>query len=263
MARIFERRDPASGYQMGDAMSEHPGLAGTGAGDHQQRAVFVGYRIELRRVEPFEERRIRHSTHPTDPGRHRRTVYRWDASTSLYPSPRTVTMRSGWRGSVSIVGTQTLHVDIESLGVADVVVAPDPIDEQVAGDHHAYVLHQHLEQLKLLERHLHIGPIDAHLVAFVIEQQIVDGELLGAVIGRSRVGARSTQNGSHAGHQLTYPVRLGHVVVGTHLESHHCVDFLVAGRHHDHRRGPGRPDLAADIDARQPGKHHIEQNQIW
>ena len=42
--------------QMGDAMGEHPGLAGTGAGDHQQGARLVRHGVELVGVETLGER---------------------------------------------------------------------------------------------------------------------------------------------------------------------------------------------------------------
>ena len=37
------------------------------------------------------------------------------------------------------LGPQPLHVDVERLGVADVVGAPDPVDELAAGEHPAGV----------------------------------------------------------------------------------------------------------------------------
>ena len=43
--------------EVGDAMGEHAGLAGPGAGDDQQRAGFVGDGVELIGVEALGERR--------------------------------------------------------------------------------------------------------------------------------------------------------------------------------------------------------------
>ena len=40
--------------QVGDAVGEHPGLAGAGAGDHEQRSALVDDGVELVRVEPRE-----------------------------------------------------------------------------------------------------------------------------------------------------------------------------------------------------------------
>ena len=55
----LERADPVVADQVGDAVREHPRLARPGAGDDQQRAVGVGDRLRLDRVEPREERVVR------------------------------------------------------------------------------------------------------------------------------------------------------------------------------------------------------------
>ena len=68
-----------------------------------------------------------------------------------------VTMRVGVAGSSSTFDAQALDVDVEGLGVADVVGAPHPVDEHVAGEHPAGVLEQQREQLELLERQPHVG----------------------------------------------------------------------------------------------------------
>jgi hypothetical protein len=43
--------------EVGDAMREHTGLAGPGAGDHEQWPRFVGDGVELVGVQAFGERR--------------------------------------------------------------------------------------------------------------------------------------------------------------------------------------------------------------
>ena len=52
------------------------------------------------------------------------------------------------------LGAQALDVDVEGLGVADVVGAPDAVDQLAAGEHAAGVAQEVLEQLELLEREL-------------------------------------------------------------------------------------------------------------
>src|SRR3954451_24031240 len=53
---------------------------------------------------------------------------------------------------------QPLDMDVEGLRVADVVRAPDPVDQLLAGEHAADVAQQQLEQLELLQRQLHRLP---------------------------------------------------------------------------------------------------------
>ena len=59
-------------------------------------------------------------------------------SKSLYPNPRTVRMSGLGRVRFDL-GPQPLHVDVERLGVADVVRAPDPLDQLAAGEDAAAV----------------------------------------------------------------------------------------------------------------------------
>ena len=50
-----ERRGLFGGDLPGDAVHQHPGLTGAGAGQHQQMAVFRGDRVALGRVEAFKK----------------------------------------------------------------------------------------------------------------------------------------------------------------------------------------------------------------
>ena len=75
-----------------------------------------------------------------------------DQSTNLYPSPRTV-MR--WLGLVRVdldLLAEPLHVDVERLRVAEVVGAPDLLDQEVARQQPALASQERLEQLELLGR---------------------------------------------------------------------------------------------------------------
>ena len=82
-------------------------------------------------------------------------------------------------------------MDVEGLGVADVVGAPHPVDERLAGQHPAGVGQQELEQLELLQRERHRGAPDDHLVALRVEGHVADLQRLPAELVRARVvGAR-------------------------------------------------------------------------
>ena len=108
-------------------------------------------------------------------------------------------------------------MDVERLGVADVVAAPDPVDQRVAGQHPPGVGQQHVEQLELLERQRQRLAGDGDRVLVGVERHVADrdrrrAELAGVVAGRP------AQHGPHPGHELAQPVRLGDVVVGADLE---------------------------------------------
>ncbi len=56
-------RDLTLGDEVGDAVGEHPRLAGPGSGDDKQRTTLVQHRRALLRVQPLEQgvsRRHRH-----------------------------------------------------------------------------------------------------------------------------------------------------------------------------------------------------------
>ena len=95
-------------------------------------------------------------------------------------------MRPGFAGSGSILRPQPLDVHVERLGVAEVVRAPDAVDEHVAGEHAARVRHEQLEQLELLERQRDRVAAHVHLVARRVEADVADLEELGVVAALRR-----------------------------------------------------------------------------
>ena len=150
----------------------------------------------------------------------------------------------GLRGVGLDARAQPLDVHVEGLGVADVVGAPDPVDQHVAGQHPAGVLDQQAAAART--------PCAAAGPPRPARRP-------GA--GRGRPGRRrprhavssspaadpsvraarrppSGADGPHPGHQLAQAVGLGHVVVGPDLEGDDGVDLGPLGRHHDdgHRR---------------------------
>ena len=140
-------------------------------------------------------------------------------------------MRVGRRGVALDLGAEPLDVHVERLGVAEVVRAPDPVDEHVAREHPARVRQQELEQLELLERQR--GDLAAHpdLVARGVDPHVADLELVGPVdlVGVD-VARHPAQRGAHARDQLAQAERLRHVVVGADFEPDDGVDLAVAAR---------------------------------
>ena len=97
------------------------------------------------------------------------------------------------------------------------------------------------------------------LPAAGIEADRAHVEHLFVVLGH---GHPAAQDGPHAGHQLAQAERLGHVVAGAQLEAEHDVDLGVAGGHHDDRHRLQRAHLLAQLDPRQIGQHHVQQDQV-
>src|SRR4051812_38361054 len=98
------------------------------------------------------------------------------------------------------LGAQPLHVDVQSLGVADVIGTPDTVDELAAGEHPARIAQQQLEQLELLQRQLHRRPVDGDHVAFDVHPDRPGGQCRRGDLGG--VGALPAQYGPDARDQL-------------------------------------------------------------
>ena len=75
-------------------------------------------------------------------------------ASSLYPTPRTVTMRSSpgaasRSGALAQFGAQTLDDGIDDAQIVVVVVAPDEVEELFAAQHHPRVTGQREQQVEL------------------------------------------------------------------------------------------------------------------
>jgi hypothetical protein len=56
--------------------------------------------------------------------------------------------------------------------------------------------------------------------------------------------------------------RLDHVVVGAGLQAHDHVDVIATRGEQDDRQLVGAPDAAADLEAVDPGQHHVQHDQV-
>ena len=67
------------------------------------------------------------------------------------------------------MAAQTLDVHVEGLGVAEIVRAPHPVDQDVAGEEAPRVLHQEREQLELLAAEMDLVAADEDQVAIGVD----------------------------------------------------------------------------------------------
>ena len=157
------------------------------------------------------------------------------------------------------LGAQPLDVDVERLGVADVVTAPDAVDELHPGEDPSGVAQQHLQQLELLERQRGRPPSDGDRVPLDVHPDRAC--LQGGREQLLRLG-EPAQHGLDPGQQLARRVRLGDVVVGADLQPDDLVDLAVLGGQHDDRHGAALAQLPAHVDAGQAGQHEVEQDEV-
>src|SRR5665811_1610086 len=147
-------------------------------------------------------------------------------------------------------------MDIHQAGVRRVPVAPDPLKENLAGEHLPRLARQCHQQVELERRERDHRAVAGHPVAGDVDLQVADDQ----VLRRRLVGA--TQPGTHAGDELLRLERLGDVVVGTRLQAEDDVDGVALGGQHDDRHPRLAPDQSADLGAVLAREHEVQQDEI-
>lgn len=147
---------------------------------------------------------------------------------------------------------------VDETPVAEVVVAPHPRQQHVAGHHLPGVLGQ-VDQQEVLR----LGEVDR--LAAAQHQTFGRPDLDVAVVERRRLGPRvqgAAQDGPHPCQQLAGHERFRDVVVGTELERRHHVVRVDLGGHHDDRHRVRRSDHAHEIETAEAGKLEIDEQQV-
>ena len=79
---------------------------------------------------------------------------------------------------------------------------------------------------------------------------------------RAAVELATSQQRADAADQLGHREGLRHVVVGAQFEAEHAIDLAVASRQHDDRYVALATQRTADVDARDPGQHDVEDDDV-
>src|SRR5699024_7983294 len=136
------------------------------------------------------------------------------------------------------LGAQPLDVDIQGLGVADIIGTPDAVDELTAGEHTAGVAQEVFQQVEFLQRHVDRLSVDGDGVAVHIHAHTsnLEGLVVEVLLGGLGLGVRpATQYRAAAGDDLAGAGRLGHISNGTGVHTNNLADVGATRRHHDHR----------------------------
>ena len=154
-------------------------------------------------------------------------------------------------------------MDIERLGVANIIGAPDAVNELAAGKYAAGVAQQVLQEVEFLEGHGNRLARDGNGVAFHVHLDAAALEdLLGYFFLRLGIGARAgivaaAQDRADAGDELAGGIRLGHVIISAELKADDLVDLGITCGHHDDRHGRGGAQLLAYLGAGHAGQHEV------
>src|SRR5258705_7245285 len=151
---------------------------------------------------------------------------------------------------------QVGHEHLDGVRGGERVVAPDLLEEALAGDDDALVAHEVLEQLELALGEVHRAIRAAHLVRVGVEGQVAHDERRRAARGAP------AQQGPQAGQELLTLERLDEVVVGPGVEPLDARLDGVAGGQHQDRHVVGGAQAARDLDAVEAGQPEVEDDEI-
>ena len=152
---------------------------------------------------------------------------------------------------------QVRDEDVDRVGRRDRVVAPDVLEQALAGDDQPLVAHQVLEQLELA-----VGELDLALAALHLARVRV--ELSRSPTTSEAAAARrpAPQQRADPREQLLALERLRQVVVGAGVEAADAVLGLGASGQHQDRHVALRAQAAADLDAVEAGQAEVEHDEV-
>src|SRR4051794_2876664 len=149
---------------------------------------------------------------------------------------------------------QVRDEDLDRVRRRERVVAPDLLEEALAGDDDALVAHEVLEQLELALGQLDRPVAARDLVRVRIQREVGDDER------RAAARRAAPQQRAEAGEQLLALERLDEVVVGAGVEALDAgLDGVARGEHED-RHVVGRAKAPRDLDAVDLRKPEVEDH---
>src|SRR2546423_3889786 len=113
------------------------------------------------------------------------------------------------------LGAQPGHVDVDGTRLHEAVPTPYGVEQLLAAEDAPRRAGQDREQLELLRGEVHRAALHADLEAIPIDLEVAD---LDVRLLLPVAGAAAARDGADAGEQLAWRERLGHIVVGAHLE---------------------------------------------
>ena len=149
-----------------------------------------------------------------------------------------------------------MHVDEPT--VAEVVVAPDSLEQLLAAHHLAGIVGQLAEQAEFSLGQVQFVSALGHDSFVGIDVEVPDCARQAAAVHCPA----SPQQGPDAGGQFLWREGFREVVVSSGFESGHDVMGVVASSHHDDRHMADAADGAAQFEPVETGKHDVDQHDI-
>src|SRR5215211_8814047 len=136
------------------------------------------------------------------------------------------------RRSVAELPTKLADMDVDGPRISRERIAPDPLEQLVAGKDESVVVEQLPEQVEFLRCELNVVAVHLHLAAAGVDEQVAVADL--RRLHLAALGRGAAEDRLHASDQLPWIERLRQVVVRADLEPDDLVDILVtSGQHQD------------------------------
>src|SRR5262249_28360104 len=160
--------------------------------------------------------------------------------------------------------SQTTDMNIDRSRSNESFSSPYTIEELIPVQYATGILDQETKQLEFFQGQFH---------RFATYKDLISGEVdfqRSLVIGGGDLGGgfglRATQDGPDPGNHFSGAKGLGEVIVGSHFESDNSVRFPSLRCEHEDWEIGGLTALfqkLAKFHARKPGKHEIENDEVW
>ena len=154
------------------------------------------------------------------------------------------------------LGAHLRDVLVDGARAAGELDAPHPVEQDLAREHDARVLHEEGKEVELGGAQIDGRAGNEDLPARLAQLHV--GEL--EVIGARSCGA-APQHRLDARRHLARAERLGYVVVGAELEAGDAVGLFVARRQHDDREARAGPHAPADLEPVHAGQPEVQHDQ--
>ena len=151
-------------------------------------------------------------------------------------------------------------MDVDRLAVAQVVVAPDLFEQDLAGKDASRPADQVGEQFPLFRSELQLGVVDHRAPPRPVDPQPAEPIFLH--LGANIPLLAPAEHGRHPGKELAQGEWFRDVVIGPELQPHHLVHLALLRGQHDDRHVALLTKDAADFQSVQFGQHQVEQDQI-
>jgi hypothetical protein len=153
-------------------------------------------------------------------------------------------------------------VDVDGAGVAVEALAPDVVEEVVAGEDDAGVGGEGGEEVELFGAEGDLCTGDEEAAGVEVEVEVAEVDLAGGM-GRWSDGARdAAEDGADADDEFLGVEGFGQVIVGAEFETFDFVAVVVEGGEHDDGDVGGGTEAAADAAAVETGEHEVEDDEV-